>query len=383
MNGKRLLDPSNLKSCLGILFFIAAWMATDASAYDRNTLPSTQLYLGRPPSVQPIQKNEIFFSLDLLVWDAREEGLEYAYKNSGSQNDQELTSLEPSSKFEPAFRLGLGGFLPYDSWNFGALYTFYRTERRSSGSFSFNPTGTPGPGMIAVWTYPSAFSNNNNGARFVSAKNQWKLHSSLLDLALSRPCAIASYFHAVPMFGIRSAWLHQRYTVDYGAGNLIDNTIPVTVLSSGIEMNSASDNIGLLFGCEFNWQLANHWDLFSDLSGAFLASHFDVKRNETDLFKNATGALETQSIRLKSEYWTFRPQAQIALGIRFSDTFLYGARRIRYRISAAYEAQMWWKQNQLLRYIDVQNTFSSGANVAPSQGDLMFHGADLNAGFDF
>jgi hypothetical protein len=88
-------------------------------------------------------------------------------------------------------------------------------------------------------------------------------------------------------------------------------------------------------------------------------------------------------IRLRSEYWAFRPQGQIALGVRFSDTFLYGTRLMRYRISAAYEAQMWWKQNQLLRYIDIQNTSSSGANVAPLQGDLIFHGVDLNAGFDF
>jgi hypothetical protein len=36
-----------------------------------------------------------------------------------------------------------------------------------------------------------------------------------------------------------------------------------------------------------------------------------------------------------------------------------------------------------LRYLDVQNSTSSGANVVPSQGDLMFHGVDIEAGFDF
>ena len=52
-------------------------------------------------------------------------------------------------------------------------------------------------------------------------------------------------------------------------------------------------------------------------------------------------------------------------------------------MSAAYETEMWWKQNQLLRYLDVQNTTSSGANVVPTQGDLMFHGATLQFGLDF
>jgi len=327
----------------------------------------------------------VFFSLELLVWDTREEGLEYAYKNTGSQNVQQLTSFEPPGKFEPAFRLDLGGFLPYDNWRLGGAYTFYRTNRHSSASFSFNSTATPGPGMIAVWTYPSAFANNNTGARFGSAKNNWKLTASFLDVALSRPCAIGSQFTSTPSFGIRSAWIGQRYGVDYNSGNRIPFGLnnQVTILSSEIDMECDSSNVGLLFGCDFKWLLANHWDLFADLSGAVLAAYFDVNREETNRFLNANSALQTESIQLTSKAWSFRPQGQLALGVRFFDAFRYGRRSVRYRVSAAYEAQMWWKQNQLLRYIDVQNNVSSGANVATSQGDLMFHGVDLEAAFDF
>ena len=379
-----------LKLLIPILFAAAAIRGDEPLCDPVSGFPTTEQPV-RPGRIlsskkqRTTQQNEIFFSFDLLVWDAREEGLEYAYKNTGNQTNQSLTSLEPHTKFEPAFRLGLGGFLPYDHWKLGALYTFYRTNRHTSGSQSFSPTGTPGPGMSSVWTYPSAFSNNNNGARFTSASNQWRLHASLLDFALSRPCSIASYFTATPSFGIRSAWLHQRYEVNYGSGNLIvfGAGNQVNVISSGIEMNCSSNNVGLLFGCGFNWAMGKNWDLFTDLSGAFLASHFDVKRGETDLFQNLAGTLQTQSVRLKSEYWTFRPQGQLALGFRYVNDFRYGSRLVRYRISAAYEAQMWWKQNQLLRYIDTLNTLSSGANTTPTQGDLMFHGADLSAGFDF
>jgi hypothetical protein len=72
-------------------------------------------------------------------------------------------------------------------------------------------------------------------------------------------------------------------------------------------MYSSSNNFGLLFGNGFKWLIGKHWDLIANLSGAFLASRFDVKRDETDLFQNLAGALETQSIQLKSEYWSFRP----------------------------------------------------------------------------
>ena len=67
----------------------------------------------------------------------------------------------------------------------------------------------------------------------------------------------------------------------------------------------------------------------------------------------------------------------------FTDGFCSGNRLLGYHFSAAYEVQMWWKQNQLLRYLDKLNNFSSGANVLPMQGDLTFQGANLEAGLDF
>lgn len=341
------------------------------------------LFAEPPPTA--LIENEVFFDIDLLIWDAREEGLEYAYKNTATQTNQKLNSFEPRSKFEPGFRLTFGGHLPYDHWTLKALYTFYHTKRRASAKENFDQTSAPGPGMIAVWTYPSAFSNNNTGARFTTADNLWQLHASVLDLALSRPCEISPFFTAVPFFAIRSAWIHQYYKASYGDGNLIlfGASNQVTVLSSAINMNCSSDNVGPAFGCTCKWLLGKHWDLFSNVSGALIGSYFDVRRRETDLFLDLTDALVIESIRIKNKYWTFRPQGQMALGISFSDRFHYGRRSVFYHVSAAYEAEIWWKQNQLLRYLDILNANSSGTNVTPTQGDLMFHGVNLEAGVDF
>ncbi len=337
----------------------------------------------RSSQLSPHKENQVFFDLDLLIWDAHEEGLEYAYKNTKSQTCQQLTSFEPQSKFAPGFRIGLGGFLPYDTWTLGAIYTYYHTDRHALVKFQFDLRGPVGPGIIAVWTYPSAFADHNIGARFTTAKSKWILHTSFIDLALSRECAIASHFSITALFGIRSSFLHQRYQVDYGGGNLIGGTNPVYILSSGIEMRSNSNHLGLLFGSKAKWCIGKQWDFFGHLSGALLASHFQLSHKEIDLFADSIGALQKQSVRLYSEYWTFRPQGQTSLGFRFHETFIYGHRRFQYRFSAAYEAQIWWKQNQLLRYLDRLNGSSSGANVVPMQGDLIFHGANLEVGFDF
>ncbi len=328
----------------------------------------------RKSAPMPSQNDsQIFFHLELLVWDALEEGLEYAYQNSQTQFAQNLTSFEPPSQFEPAFRLGFGSILPYDHWTLEALYTYYSTNRHALASFAFDTTGSPGPGMISVWSAPSAFDGNLIGARFINAANQWRLHASFLDLSLSRPSAISSFFSLEPLFGLRSAWLHQLIQINYSSGNLA--APGVNILSSHINMRCDSNNVGPLFGCKAFWDIGKRWNVFVDGSGALLASYFSLGRNETDLYE--TGSLQTEVFGISEKGWMFRPQGQLSLGIKFHDDFFYGKKKGQYHISLAYEAEMWWKQNQFLRYIDLMNASSSGANTAPTQGNLLFHGANL------
>ena len=372
--------------CLSFLTAISAWGNAQLDPVFHPPRKTQNL------TASTLSQERVFFTTDLLIWDSREEGLEYAYKNTKTQFDQDLSSFEPESKFEPGFRIGLGGFLPYDRWTLGSLYTYYYTNRSHSVSHQFDTQGDPGPGIIAVWTYPSAFFSNNIAARFEEAHNQWRLHCSFLDLSLSRQCPIGNRFIITPDFGIRAAWIHQRYTVNYNGGNLFrpDIDIDIQVVSSSINMNCSSNNVGPFLGCGAIWQLGNRWHLFGDFSASLLASRFHVGRDETDLFyflgilaDDPLGDLETEFIRLHSEYWTYRSQGQLALGLRFIDTVIHNARPITYFFSAAYEAQVWWRQNGLLRYLDRLNPSSSGAYVAPTQGDLMFHGVNIELGVNF
>lgn len=331
-------------------------------------------------SQTPSTKEYFFFSTDLLIWDTEEEGLEFAYKNTNSQIDQTLTSFEPKSKFVPAFKIGLGGYLPYDEWVISSLYTYYSTNCSRSVSTSFDTTALPGPGLIAVWTYPSAFINNNTAARFQEAKNKWNMNVSFLDLKLDRKCKISSQFSMTPEFGIRSAWIHQRYNVSYSNGNTITPTTgaPITVLSSSINMNCLSNNVGPLFGLKTTWDLLKNLDFFAHFSTSLLASHFHLGREESDHY-NTNGITYSESIDLTEKYWTFRPQFDLAIGFTFTHRFS----PIDFFVSGAYETQSWWKQNGLLRYIDELNTTSSGAYVSQTQGNLMFHGLTLQTGLKY
>ena len=328
---------------------------------------------------------EVFCSFDLLYWEGAERGLEYAFKNSSSQTDQQLTIYDMHPVWEPAFKLGLGGHLPHDNWDLGLNYTFFRSTSYGAAKHNFDLTGTPGPGLIASWISPGAFGGNGVGVRFSGATARWKLFTQLLDGMLSRSFLVGKELAITPGFGLRCAWIHQNYNLAYSGGNTISNALSSLekVISSNIEMSNLSNNFGPLVSIASRWRLAEQWDLFGSLSGSILASHFHVIRKESDAYTNTMSGIEQDFVWLKRKYWAFCPQGQIALGVRFGDCVTTVHRSIYYSIGASYEAQIFWKQNQLLRYVDNFQDSPLSATVVPTQGDLILHGLTIDVHGDF
>lgn len=286
-------------------------------------------------------------SLDFLYWEGTERGLEFALNNSGSFFNQSIVVAEPDFKFEPAFRLGIGTGLPHDNWDLAFLYTrFYtRTEDHARN------------GIHSVWTSSIAFQGNNFRALWENGSGKWKLHSNFFDLLLKNRLRISSAIAIEPAFGLKLALLQQRFTVLYENGN-------AGFITSRIAMKNHSFNLGPTFGLTSRWTLFNHFDLLGTISGSLLASHFNVGRNEFNVGLNTI-----DSIREGNIFWASRPQVALSFGFGWDDCSC----SVHYGLSAAYEAQVWWKQNMLFRYIDQTNA----AMIAPTQGNLFFHGLSL------
>ncbi len=263
-------------------------------------------------------------SVDFLYWEAMERGLEYAVQNRIE---------EPSFGFNPAFRITLGTHLPHDAWDLDFSYTQYNahTSKHTSGS------------LQSVWTSP--FS-----AVWSEARAKWKLHTHCLNLQLKNCLFMSQAISIEPAFGLNLALIQQRFDVLYENSSL----------SSRIGMKNRSFNLGPIFSMNSCWSLSSHFDVLGVFSGCLLASRFDVGRHES----GAVAVIEG------NEYWAMRPQATVALGLGWSDCATRSNRMIHYGLEAFYEAQVWWKQNMLYRFIDQTNT----AMIAPTQGDLFFHG---------
>lgn len=330
---------------------------------------------------------KMFFSADFLLWECKEQGLDYAFKNVSTQATQELSVYETHPNWEPAFKLGAGVHFEHDRWDLAATYTFFQTHANDAAEHFFSTTALAGPGMLPVWICPTSFGGNGVGVRFSRAEADWKIRAQWVDLTLSRPFFVAEKLSVEPGFGFRGAWLHQRFNVSYTGGNQILAGLGNlgAVISSTINMANFSNNVGPQCSLLSRWRFGQRWDLFSHLSGALLASRFSVDRQESDFFTRAGGSAGTSQeyINLQRTYWTFTPQGELSLGLRFGDCVKKVRHTFYYGLSLSYDAVLFWKQNQLMRYIDNFSASTITTSVAPTQGDLFFHGVTLNLEFDF
>lgn len=363
------------------IFFIAALLAECPCPPIDTCAPMDCIYLSparRCIKAENRQKRRIYCFLDFLYWEGIERGLEFALKNSASFFDRKIEIYEPGFGFNPAVRLGIGTHLPHDHWDLELNYTRYET--RTSNHAQLSLAGNPQGGILSVWTSSVAFQGNNFSALWQDAEAKWKLHANLFDLFLKTRLCLSSALTFEPALGLKFALLQQRYKVVYQNGNIathIQDLAPIQFMSSAIVMKNRTLNLGPSASFATRWNLLNDFDLIGSLSGALLATRMTIGRNESDVFQ--TGSLQFDSLYETNTYWTLRPQVAAALGLSWSHCMDRKGHVIDYGLSAAYEAQVWWKQNMLFRFIDQMNA----AMIAPTQGDLFFHGLTLDAWIDF
>ncbi|MBF8263159.1 MAG: mOMP-like family protein [Parachlamydiales bacterium] len=360
------------------ILFLCALALTNLTADENcSTLPSSR------PCVRgdlPDQTN-MYTRISFLYWQCAEKGLDFALINTQPQFNSKLTSRHPSFQWDPAFRLLLGTHLPIDNWSIDLGYSIFYQDVRDEAhhSFDINSDAAFGSGILSVWTSPGAFLSNNIYARWQSAFAKWKIHAHFLDLMLRHDLALGYALSFQPSFGLKMAMLQQRYVLSYSPGNIVYLPAEETLLSSTVNMNNRSFNLGPGAGCSTRWCLSPRWNLFGSLSGALLGAHFQVGRNEFDV--SSTASTIIGSYRISDRYWTYRPQAALSFGMQWSDCSCSKTSSLHYGFSASYEAQYWWRQNMMLRHYDAPAAQSH--TMSPVQGDLFFQGLTVDALFDF
>lgn len=329
-----------------------------------------------------LDQSDVYAQISLLYWEASERGLDYGLKNTQPQFQSQMRVLQPIFNWEPALRLLAGTHLP-QGWDLDLTYSFFLHSIQSNAKHNFDPSSpsTFGEGILAVWTAPKAFLSENIYARWQYASSKWKLHAQFFDLLLRCDLRNSPALLFQPAFGLKMALLQQRYTVAYAPGNIVTTSTGLveTLLRSTVNMKNRSFNLGPEMAMATRWCITNRWNLFGSLSGALLASQFNVGRNEFDVSQTASTIIG--SYRFNDTYWTYRPQAALSLGVQWGDCVCRPSKVIHYAFALSYEAQVWWKQNMFLRHIDASTAQSP--NLAPVRGDLIFQGLTFDFLIDF
>ncbi len=334
------------------------------------------------PPAKPckLRKCALFTDISFLYWQAKSMGLEYAITNNNPGTGLDGKVIDIDFKWEPAFRLALGMYLPHDNWNLQVTYTRLE-EKSNSNSTTSNlnePVSSAGVGIIPVWVHPAAYENELNDVRFSFAEAKWKINYNVIDADLGKNFCLTRIISVRPYIGIRNAIINQNFTVNYHGGNIITisgNT--VNPLATDVALKNFSYGVGPLFGFRSNWCTKLSLSIFTNLSLALLHTHFDLQRIENSLSSELIdGQQRNDRAELKEDFWTYKPHAQISAGIKWDKCF--GCKK-HLAISAAYEGNYWWKQNQMLRFIDATIIAKSRNTI----GDLSLQGLTLSISLDY
>lgn len=335
--------------------------STDASCQDRLSNLESQMqtvftdtalgnFGAKTASARPqIHSNRLFVKADAFLWKAFFGGNNYAATNSSLESNI-LTGDAKRADFRWrfGFRTQAGFHLPHDNWDLIADYTWFHDKADRSISSPANGTIVP---LIPSFTQ---FSTN------ASASIRWKLRFQTFDFNVQRAYFLSKNFSMAPFFGLRNAWVDQKYLAHYS-----NPSGPIQT----IDVSTKQDfwGIGPLVGMHTDLHLTRNWWFFGSFAGAILAADYDIA---SKVFNN-----HTIHDNIQADTQRLSPNIQGNLGLGWQTNFNRNRNHIALR--ASYEAQYWWKQNLTLDYA------STTYQIARMGEDLGLHGFTLDMLFDF
>lgn len=305
------------------------------------------------PSGRPEVKDgaDMFFTADLLIWQAHENGLSYVIKNKGADLSDSSTK-ELHYQWEPGVRLGIGWNTPHDGWDVCANWTYFHSKAQSH---THAGKGSLYPVLIAPY-----FSEDTAVGIPYSARSKLSFDLNMIDLELGREFFVSKWLTLRPFIGPRTAWIYQDMNVHYKGfeeGNY------------RVDMSNNYWGIGVRPGLNTQWGLGCGFSFFGNTALSLLYGFFDV--DQTQSVSRTTYIDNNHSTRVG------RAIAEIQLGVRWERMFADD--RCHFSVQAGWENFMFFGQNQFDRFVD---DFNPGVFVA-NQGDLTIQGYTLAFRLDF
>ena len=306
----------------------------------------------------------VTFFANALYWQAREEGLDYVIKNTNGgtfiNNNASVERVE--FDWKAGFRVGIGYCATRCPLGVNAYYTRFTTSGCECIKTTFPVT------LFPVWSNP-----NTSIVTEQEAKATICLSLNAADAQLSTVFNPNNCVNIMPVLGLRYARINQRFTINANGGQSTGPT--ASVLDDAICMQNNFWGVGPKVGINTTWGGWHGLSIFGTMDLALLYGRFDITQKETITFSDDVPATTFLDIKCNRFHLT-RPNLGLILGLQWQrDVCSY----FGISLSAGWEHQYFFGQNQLMRFSDDVNP---GVNTAV-KGDLSIQGLTVAVSISF
>jgi hypothetical protein len=291
-----------------------------------------------PPAGFQAPRGHVYVTGEWLYWRTRQEGMEFA------------TARSVAFDFQSGFRVGLGVHMPYDFWDVYVNYTRFVPDGSKSAHGSFYP----------LFLFQGA---GIQGPAVAEADAHWKIQFQNADVEIGRAFYLAKTLVFRPFFGLKGAWIDQHARIHYEGG-----FIP-TGQTFSTHFKNDFKGAGPLIGIESNWLIGAGFSLLGNLATSLVIGHFDMTQEQYQLDT-------AKVVDLNSDFNLVSPTFQVVAGFAWDRNFHRD--QCHFGLSAGFEAQYWWAQNQTEQFTD-----KDFPTYLRQNGDLAFYGLTLRARIDF
>jgi hypothetical protein len=333
-----------------------------------------------PANISSSNGWDVFGTVSYLYWYAKQDGMDLA--PTGYLYSEDIwepanvggTVIRQHTKYTSGFKVGLGANLDVDDWVVNLTYTYLRQNTHTTAGDL--PDTLSSTGLPSIYNLSGWFQNNYYGGQTVADtfKSKWKMHLDWLDLQFSRPCYQGRRLIVTPSAGLRASWIRQQlHIASPNVRNVYEFVTPVEATSNNYSASWAIGPRGLI---DMRYLVGGGFRFQGNFGGSLLFTQYThISHRESTLSDGPTSFSGGVQVSSRNDNY-LRAMAEADLGIGWGTYFCDNEYHIDF--SATYDFNYLWGQNMMRHLISESNAFVTGVS-----GDLMLHGLELNARFDF
>ncbi len=323
-----------------------------------NQAPLTAAY-NAPARIDVRACWDLAIEASFIYWQPLQDNMEIGINTSSAADPRVLSgatnnTINFSSDYQPGFQVGLGMNLDWDNWDSFLEYTWFHNSQTTSS------TGT---GFASIFPVQGDPVTDDAGQTNDTMSGKWTLKMDLADWQLARAHYVGTRLTYRPYFGIRAAWIREKYNLTG-----VNTGVVGTAATSTVHNSFTSWGVGPQVGFSTNYLIGYGFRCFGDVEADLLYTRYRTSFRTTGL--TAVNVSQTG-------LYTIRPHTNMDFGFAWGSYF--DNNNWHFDLLASYGFQVFWNQNMFRHFTD--DAMPGNSNLP--NGNLYVHGLNLTLRLDF